>query len=309
MKQKFKNFLNEKLKLKIIISSSIVCFLFLFSFLMVVPGLGIESKKFINSIEKQIKIIMPKGMYVIDGQDVVYEQVMNTAIKSAYTSDALSTINSYEDSNYAVKKEDYINFSNEWFEKRWGEDIRNQRDVDLYELGMDLIKFDQAVATKFLSYGYVHAGIQWMFKNGGLKEIFSSQFYEQAKRDQTIINQETYDSWMKYEGPGLNGIKVEKSLGTMIVNNKVWFLNRQIENIKFGLNILGHSIFKNKELNENNMSKTKVTFDELSYPFFTETLKVLRAGIIIFFIFLGIVLPIFTTFLTIWIINLKKGNK
>ncbi|ALD66466.1 hypothetical protein [Spiroplasma cantharicola] len=309
MKQKFKNFLNKKIKLKLIISSSITAFLFIFSFLMITPGLGLESKKFINSIEKQIQTIMPKGMYVIDGQDLVYEQVMNTAIKSAYSSDALSTINSFEDSNYVIKKENYIDFSNQWFEKRWANDIQNQRDIDLYDLGMDLIKFDQAVATKFLSYGYVHAGIQWVFKSKGLNEIFSWQFYEQAKRDQTIIDQEIYDSWMDYDGPGLDGIKVNKSLGTMIVNNKVWFLNRQIENIKFGLNILGHSIFKNKELNENNMPKTKVTYEELSYPFFTETIKILRAGIIIFFMFIIIVIPIYTTFLTIWIVNLKRGNK
>ncbi|WP_338984334.1 hypothetical protein [Spiroplasma endosymbiont of Diplazon laetatorius] len=310
MKEKFKNFFEEKLKLKIIISSSIATFLFLLSFLMVIPGLGLESQKFINSIEKQIKTIMPKGMYVIDGQDdVVYETAMNTSVKSAYVSDALSTLNSYEDKDIVIKKEEYTKFSEQWFENRWGEDIKNKKDVDLYDLGIDLIKFDKAVATKFLSFSYVHSGIEWMFKSNGLSEAFSSDFYQQIKRDQTIIDQDVYDSYMKYEGPGLSGLKVEKSLGTMIINNKVWFLNRQIENIKFGFNILGHSIFKNKNLNESNMNKTKVTYDELSYPFLTDTLEVFRAGSIMFILFLALILPVFITFLTIWIINYKKGER
>ncbi|AGR42182.1 hypothetical protein [Spiroplasma diminutum] len=308
MKQKIKNFLYEKIKLKIIISSILVSFLFLFSLLMVTPGLGLESKKFINSIEKQIKEIMPQGKYVVDGNDVTYEQVMNTAIKSAYTSDAISTLNSYEDVNYAISKEAYTNFSNQWFENRWGDDIKNHKDIDLYDLGIDLIKFDQAVATKFLSFGYVNAGIQWMFKSNGLNQIFSSSFYQDAKRNQTIIDQETYDSYMSYEGPGLNGITVKKGLGTLLVNNKVWFLNRQIENIKFGFNIMGHSIFKDKSQNENNMAKSKVTYEDLSYPFFTNTLTVLRIGIVLFFIFIILVLPIYITFLSLWILNSKKGK-
>ncbi|WP_339020250.1 hypothetical protein [Spiroplasma endosymbiont of Atherix ibis] len=309
MKLKFKNFFEQKLKLKIIISSIIASFLFLLSFLMVTPGIGLESQKFINSIEKQIKQIMPKGMYVIDGQDVVYEQVMNSAIKSAYINDALSTLNSYEDKELFVKKKKkYIKFSEKWFEKRWSEDIKNKKDVDLYDLGLDLIEFDKAVATEFLSYAYVHSGIQWMFQSGGLKEAFSSSFYKQVKRDQTIIDQKVYDSWIKSKGPDLEGISIEKSLGTMIINNKIWFLNKQIENIKFGFNILGHSIFKNKELNESNMTKKSVNHEELSYPFFTNTLETFRAGVILLFIFLIVILPTFLTFLTLWIINWKKGN-
>ncbi|AUB31682.1 hypothetical protein [Spiroplasma floricola] len=307
MKLKFKNFFEQKLKMKIIIASISTSFLFLLSFLMITPGIGLESQKFINSIEKQIKQIMPKGMYVIDGQDIVFEEVMNSAIKSAYTTDALSTLNSYEDKDLVEKKEKYSQFAEKWFEKRWSEDIKNKKDVDLYDLGLDLINFDKAVATEFLSYAYVHSGIQWMFQSGGLKEAFSSSFYKQVKRDQTIIDQDVYDSWMKSKGPGLEGISIDKSLGTMIINNKTWFLNKQIENIKFGFNILGHSIFKNKDLNESNMTKKNVTKEELSYPFLTNTLEVFRAGVILFFIFLIVILPTFLTFLTLWIINWKKG--
>ncbi|WP_211277577.1 hypothetical protein [Spiroplasma monobiae] len=268
-----------------------------------------ESQKFIKSIERQIKIIMPKGMYVIDGQDsAVYENAMNSAVKSAYVSDAISTLNTYEDKNIVVKREEYTNFSVEWFENRWADDIKNKRDVDLYDLGIDLIKFDKAVATKFLSYSYVHSGLEWMFRSGGLAEAFSKSFYKQVWRDQTIIKQDVYDSFMQYEGPGLSGLKVKESLGTMIINNKVWFLNRQIENIKFGFNIMGHSIFKNKNLNETNMNKIKVTYDELSSPFLTDTLNVYRTGVIMLFTFLVIILPIYSTLLTFWIINYKKGG-
>ena len=309
MKAKLKEFFSIKSKLKLIIFSVISSLVFLLSILMTVPGVGLEAKRFIDSIEKQIKEVMPQGVYVIEASDPTYEAVMNSVIKSAYSSDAVSTLNSYQETNYQQKKEAYIKFSDDWFNKRWSSVIEKKQDVDLYDLGMDLVQFDQAVSTEFLSYGYVHSGIQWFFQNGGIKDIFSKERFDDLKRNQTSIDQETYNSYMDNTPPGTEGITINQSIGTLLVNNKVWFLNLQIENIKYGFSIFGHSIFKNKELKETNMPKKFVTKDELYTPFFTNNLEVLRSGIIMFFIYIIFILPISAYAITMLAINLKKGSK
>ncbi|QBQ07875.1 hypothetical protein SGLAD_v1c06760 [Spiroplasma gladiatoris] len=306
---KFLDFFSKKVNLKLIIFSVVFSVYFLFSLLMVTPGVGLESSRFINSIEKQISKVMPKGVYVVDGTDPTYDVVMESVIKKSYSADAISTLNSYEDSNYKTKKQEYQDFANRWYENKWSEVKTNKQDVDLYELGLDLIEFDKAVSTEFLSYGFVHAGIQWMFNSNGLNEIFSKDIRNDLLRNQTIINQELYDSKLNASESGISGIEVYDSLGTLLINNKVWYLNKQIESLKSGLNTFGHSIFKDKSLNASNMPKTSVTADELYTPHFTETLDNLRAGVILFFIFLIVVLPSYTYILTMLIINKKKGNR
>ncbi|QGS52084.1 hypothetical protein [Spiroplasma tabanidicola] len=306
--QKFKDFFTTKVKLKLIIFPIVFSVYFLFSLLMVIPGVGIESLRFINSIHKQIGEVMPKGVFVVDGKDVSYDLVMENVIKKAYTSDSISTLNSYETENYSQKRSDYEKFSNEWYETRWAKVRDEKGDVDLYDLGEDLIKFDKAVSTKFLSFGYVNSGIQWMFKNGGIKEIFSSSIRNDLLRNQTIIDQDVYESKLQASDPGISGIDVSASLGTLLVNNKIWYLNKQIENIKFGMNVMGHNIFKDKTLDESKMPKQKVETSELYVPFFTSTLDNLRAGVVFFLILLIVVIPCFTYTLTMLIINKKRGN-
>ncbi|AKU79777.1 hypothetical protein [Spiroplasma turonicum] len=307
--QKFLTFFTVKNKLKLIIFSVVFSVYFLFSLLMVTPGVGVESLRFIKSIENQISKVMPKGVYVVDGQDPSYETIMETVIKKAYSADAVSTLNSYETENYNQKKEDYTNFANKWYESRWSKVKENKGDIDLYDLGIDLISFDEAVSTEFLSYGYVHAGIAWMFQTNGLNEIFSSSIRNDLLRNQTIVDQDLYDSKMKSSDPGVDGIDIYDSPGTLLINNKIWYLNKQIENIKYGMNVFGHNIFKDKSLNESNMSKTSVTADELYTPHFTETLDNLRVGVILFFILLIVVLPGYILVLTMLLISKKKGAK
>ncbi|ASP28322.1 hypothetical protein SCORR_v1c05500 [Spiroplasma corruscae] len=308
--QKFVNFFSEKLKLKWIVISVTFAIYFLFSFLMVTPGVGVESLRFINSIKDQISNVMPKGIYEIDGSDPSYEVVLDTVVKKAYSADAVSTLNSYENEEYAKTRKDYEKFSNDWYENRWGDYKTSHKDIDLYDLGMDLVEFDKAVSTEFLSFGYVNPGIFWMFHSNGLNEIFSTEIRDDLLRNQTVIDQELYNSKINSSSVGIDGTDIYDSLGTLVVNNKVWYLNKQIENIKYGLNIFGHSIFKNKSLNSSNMPKDKVTTDEIYTPHFTETLDNLRAGVIFFFVLLIVVIPGYVFFVTSTIlINKKKGAK
>ncbi|AKX34182.1 hypothetical protein SLITO_v1c05380 [Spiroplasma litorale] len=307
--KKFLNFYSTKVKLKIIVFSSVFAFYFLLSFLMVSPGVGLESLRFINSIHDQISQVMPKGVYVIDGKDPSFNTVLESVVKKSYSADAISTLNSYETVNYEQRRNEYEKFSNDWFESKWSSYREQQKDIDLFDLGNDLVEFDKAVSTEFLSYGYVHAGIQWMFQPGGLSDIFSSERKEDLLRNQTIIDQYLYESKIKSSDPGIDGINVYDSPGTLLINNKVWYLNKQIENIKYGFNVFGHNIFKDKTLNESKMPKTKVSADELYLPHFTDTLDTLRAGVVFFFILLIVVIPGYTFTITMLIINKKKGNK
>ncbi|ALA97703.1 hypothetical protein SKUN_00813 [Spiroplasma kunkelii CR2-3x] len=56
----------------------------------------------------------------------------------------------------------------------WGPTIKKHENIDLYNVGLDLIEFDKTVAFKFHSYWYVNTGTQWMFKSGGIKQMFSA---------------------------------------------------------------------------------------------------------------------------------------
>ncbi|AOG59999.1 hypothetical protein SHELI_v1c00440 [Spiroplasma helicoides] len=305
--KKISDFFSTKVKLKIMIFSIVFGIYFLFSFLMATPGVGIESLRFINSVHNQISQVMPQGVYVIDGKDPAYNTVMENVIKKAYSADAISTLNSYTTKNYEKKRSDYAEFAAKWYENRWGESAKNNQDIDLYDLGVNLIEFDKAVSTEFLSYGYVNPGIGWIFRDGGLKEIFSSHIKEELLRNQTFIDQDLYDSKMETSPVGMEGIDIYSSIGSLLVNNKVWYLNKQIQNIKYGMNIFGHSIFKDKTLNESKMPKTKVEINELYVPHFTEVLDNLRAGSILFFVALATV-PFYAFALTVLLINKKRGN-
>ncbi|KAF0850942.1 hypothetical protein [Spiroplasma poulsonii] len=148
---------------------------------------------------------------------------MNTVLKSSYEADILSSLNFYENPNQneAIKKE-YLAFADDWFNNRWGTTISNRKNIDLYDVGLDLIEFDKSVAVKFHSYGYVNTGIQWMFKSGGINQMFSSALHHHALVQQTINNQDNYNQMVDSTGPDINGLVVNKSVGTYLVNNKVW---------------------------------------------------------------------------------------
>ncbi|QEH61756.1 hypothetical protein SCHIN_v1c05590 [Spiroplasma chinense] len=310
MLTKFKEYFTTKVKLKIIIFSVLSGLLFLLSFLMIVPGMGLESKSFIDSIETQIKKIMPKETYVVSGNDPAYNEMMNNVIQGAYLTDVQSTLNSYdtEPGEYAALREQYEKFAKDWYQKTWGDHVANKKDLDLYDLGMDLVKFDKAVSTEFFSFGYVNAGIAWFFHSGGIKDIFSKERYNDALRNQTMVDQDEYNKTVVVTSSGIELSNVSASKGAMLLNNKTWFLNYQISNIIYGFDAMGHNVFNDPNLSVETMPKSSMDISELYVPNFTGTLQVLRAGIVLFLIYMCLILPLYIFAMVMLIKNRKKGN-
>ncbi|WHQ36568.1 hypothetical protein [Spiroplasma sp. SV19] len=246
---------------------------------LTIPGMGLESLKFINSLKTQIQRAFPQGKFVINSNVKIYETLVNTVLKSSYEADILSSLNFYENPNQndAIKKE-YLAFADTWFNNRWGSTITNRENIDLYNVGLDLIEFDKSVAVKFHSYGYVNTGIQWMFKSGGINQMFSSALHHHALVQQTINNQNNYDQMVDITGPNINGLVVNKSIGTYLVNNKIWFLNMQLKNLAYAMTAMGgDTIFINTALTEKDII-APITVNDLYHPNFVSALDTTRAG-------------------------------
>lgn len=179
---------------------------------------------------------MPKDKYVLDPTSPLYEPIMENVIRTSYLADAISTIDSYN----SVEKEKftplYTDFTNEWYRNRWASVIEQKQPIDFYDIATDMIKFDQAIETEFQSYGYVNTKIQWIFHKNGINEMFSKDLKQKAIKQQSIWDQDEYEDLIVSTKPGFTGIKVKESPGTKLVNNKVWFLNQQIDSIKFAIN-------------------------------------------------------------------------
>ncbi|WP_338985568.1 hypothetical protein [Spiroplasma endosymbiont of Diplazon laetatorius] len=294
---------NKTQKVVLILILSLVGFFSFLSTIMIIPGMGIESLTFINSVEKQLKRIMPEGKYVFDPAHPLYEEMINNVIKNSYKADALSTINFYDSNDYNEHYEAYIKFSEEWFDKYWGQKVENKEEIDLYDVGINVIEFDKAIAQEFHSFGFVNTGLQWIFKPGGLSEIYSKDVYDLSLEQQTIWDQEDYDSQIEYSGPGLNGITVKNSIGTNILNNKVWFLNTQIDSIKFAMKLTNPFLNKNLDKKE---EIEYVTVKDLKAPNFTSTLVFLRVATVLWFLNILIIPAGITSF---FILKKRWTNK
>ncbi|WP_338972181.1 hypothetical protein [Spiroplasma endosymbiont of Panorpa germanica] len=265
--------------------STFIAITFLLGILLSVPGMGLESLKFINSVKSTVNKNFPKGKFVIDGKGKFYEYAMEKSIKSSYTADCFSATNWYEDSSLNEEhRKEYLIFVDEWFENRWGDVIRNKEDVDLNDVSMDLIEFDQAFAQEFHNFGYVNPGITWIWKKGVIADLLSpnlkkSHLYLDGLEKQTIIDQDVYDANVDFTGPGLGGINVKSSLGAYLVNNKVWFINMQRKNVSYAMTAaLGSSVFKDKTLGEEDLPKT-ITAKDLYHSNFTAAIYTTAAGV------------------------------
>ncbi|PPE06339.1 hypothetical protein [Mesoplasma corruscae] len=226
-------------KWMLIICIFIAIFYFIASLGLLIPGMGLESKMFIDSVRKQLKIMTPKNKYVLNPKSALYEPIMLTVVKNSYIADAISTINHDDDNEYNELNTQYRQFSNEWFHKKWDKIIAEKTPIDFYDIGNDIIEFDMAIAQKYQSYGYVNTGIQWVFHKDGISDIFSNKLKQKSKRQQGLIEQEEYDARIESTKPGLTGITVSYSPGTLLKNNKAWFVNQQIDSLKYALSIKG----------------------------------------------------------------------
>ncbi|AGM26566.1 hypothetical protein SSYRP_v1c09790 [Spiroplasma syrphidicola EA-1] len=283
-------FNNLTKKMKVIWLSSLAGVMTLFFVLGLgfsIPGMGLESLKFIKSVEKQIDQKIPKNKFVLDGQSSIYTDIMEKGILNTYIGDAVSTINFYEEnSNRQTLIDEYSAYAKEWFNKTWGEKIANKQDVDLNTISHDLIEFDKSVAEKYHNYGYVHSGLEWLFKPGGIKSIFAQGTYDDALRQQTIIDQAAYKTATDATQKIPEGITVIKSAGTYIVNNKVWFFNLQNEVIE-KLITAPKKILKNPNLKASDRP-ADITTNDLYHPNFTLGISLAKTG----FVFLLVITPI-----------------
>lgn len=293
--------------------------------LMTIPGMGLESQKFINSVEAQIDRILPKGKYVLDKTSMAYSMVVQNSLKASFLADALSTFDFASDDENQTMQKAYKDFVDNWWSANWAEKTEFEKeDIDLNDIGKNMIEFDKAVATKFHSYGYVHTGFSWMFSKGGFNDIFSSEMKTQAIGQQTIWDQATYESTLAWQPTGLSEFKVTSSNGGNIVNNKVWLLNQQIEGLKLlvslgNLDLGGIAGFSQQEraldfdlnvLKDKNLTAesiaSKVTVDDLYQPNFTSAINTQRAAIVMLFMAI-VILPATISLGTLAILEAKKG--
>ncbi|AGY41412.1 unknown transmembrane protein [Mesoplasma florum W37] len=270
-----------------------------------IPGLGIESIRFINSVKKQLQIIMPKDKYVLDAESPLYEPIMHNVIRTSYLADAISTIDSFNAAEKDKFTPLYTDFTNAWYTDRWQPVIDQKQNIDFYDIATDMIKFDQAIASEFQSYGYVNTGTQWIFHKNGISEIFSRDLRENAIKQQSVWDQDEYEDLIESTGPGLTGITVKQSPGTKLVNNKVWFLNQQIDSIKYAISIQSlQNPFVNKNLRVEDVADY-VTIDDLYHPNFTRGLTMAQLS----FIFMLSAVVVSPTCLGFGIWKYKKWEK
>ena len=271
-------------------------------------GMGMESQKFINSVERSIDHYLPKGKVVLDSKGGAFGLAKDT-LKSAYESDAISTLTTQE-INSSIKDE-YLKYADDSFDSRWGTYFgTDKKDIDLNEFSHELVQFDISVAKKFHNYGYTHSGIEW-FSHHALGDLLKTNYkysatYQDASHQQIILDQNNYDVNIVGGTTDTTGfiptnIPVTASLGTYIVNNKVWFLNTQIDNIIKANNALVSPFTANsKTWITNNLGtydkntdsvtrKETATVNDYYQPNFTKAFYQTRIGAV----FLIILTPIF----------------
>lgn len=266
-------------------------------------GMGMESQRFINSVEKTIDQYIPKSKVVIDGDGLLYDFAVSQ-LKKSYVTDVVSTLTDEQKNDVATEKF-WETYANNKFDQRWKSVIDNKEDIDINQFSHELVAFDIEIAKEFHNYGFTHSGLSWIGKSGVLSQLWSSDYakteiYQEAQQNQTIINQSEYQS------------------GVYLVNNKVWFINDQIktltESIQFDI------VFKDNEsvkkilltTDENgNEIPVQVSINNFYHPNFTNGFEQTRIGAI----FLIILTPIFgvvfigVNFFNYYLKNLLVKNK
>lgn len=245
-------------------------------------GMGMESQRFISSVENTIDKYLTKGTVVIDGSKGFIYDMAVSKLQESYATDVLSTL-AEEQKNDPVTKKFWEDYAQEKFDQRWKSIVDQKADIDINEFSYALVAFDVQVAQEFHNYGFTHSGLQWIGQKGALADLWSTNYrntntYQAAQQNQTIINQTDYQT------------------GTYLVNNKVWFINEQIKTLTSPL--IMNAVFKDKEA----AKKTLMTQDETGkevpiqvsgsdfyHPNFTNGFQQTRIGAV----FLIILTPLF----------------
>ncbi|ATZ18591.1 hypothetical protein ESOMN_v1c02070 [Williamsoniiplasma somnilux] len=299
MKSKLKNFnisltptylKNLSRRTKIIITSIAMSTPIVLGAALTLPGMGIESLKFISSVDDFIEKNIPKGKYVLKTSGTFSKTVID-GLKSSYLADVMSATNWSASEGTADKRRIYEAYTNLWFETRWGKVIEDQKSIDLYDVSKDLIEFDRAFAGIYHDFGYVNPGLTWIFQPGTLGRLFNpnlkkTEWYTNVVTKQTTIDQNTYNNSVISTGPGLTGVNVQNSIGANIVNNKVWFLNIQRENIKLlmEMNLGGLTGIFEKAPKDMNDIPPLAKVSDLYQPNFVRGIRTTQVGISFLFI-------------------------
>ncbi|WP_342252686.1 hypothetical protein [Spiroplasma endosymbiont of Amphibalanus improvisus] len=252
-------------------TTSLLSVLFIIGISCSIPGLGMSTLKFINSFTDEIDEYMPKGSLVISSDKVngqpdkikaTMAQTINEQLQAAYTNDVLSSIyDPFGDGalSTTTDAEGNVTYNDPLTQQMYDDAVAQFHhdldgyftydttdpdnvtvngmlsDVDLNDVSHNLLDFDRTIGEKYHYSAYTKPGISWIFQ-GGTKSLFSSNstngLYADALKNQQMVSMEDYAN--SVEG-GLFTDPVTKSPGTNLVNNKIWFINDQLQGIIAGL--------------------------------------------------------------------------
>lgn len=243
-------------------------------------GMGMESQRFITSVEKTIDKYISKGKVVLNGNGDFFDTTY-FILENAYETDVQTTLTDEQQNDEIIMKfwKDYADTK---FDEKWKSKFDNKEDIDINEFSHALVQFDIEIAKQFHNYPFTHSGLSWIGQKGTLSQLWSSNFsntelYQEAKQNETIIDQSKYSN------------------GTYVVNNKVEFINKQLQQLISVLEI--PDLFKDVDSvkdtlmrNENGTQvPVQISVADLYHPNYTTMFQQTRIGSI----FLIILTPIF----------------
>ncbi len=243
-------------------------------------GMGMESQRFITSVDKAIDKYIPKGKVVLNGKGEFFNTTY-TILQNAYETDVQSTL-TLEEQNDKLLMNFWKYYADIKFDKLWKSKIDNKEDIDINEFSHALVQFDIEVAKQFHNYAFTHSGLGWIGQKKALSQLWSSNFantalYQEAQQNETLLDQSDYKA------------------GTYVVNNKVSFINKQLQQVLFTVEVPG--MFKDNDSvrnilmrNENGTQvPVQISVADLYHPNYTTMFQQTRIGSI----FLIILTPIF----------------
>jgi hypothetical protein len=308
-------------KMMIILASALFGFLglwFLLATCLTIPGQGLESLKFIHTVEDEVDRIFPKGKFLVN-EGITKEK----QLKDSYRAEVLSTIvvNNFKD----IKEDDgslasqLLAFADQWVD----DNITNENAtivnesgtgyIDLNWIGHNFVEFDKAVTRKFFNSSFVSAGIQYLYTaKNSVKNMFSKSLEDFSKTQETVMDQETYNDSIK--GGSTSGVNPQftftsSAYGAHIVNNKVWFLQQQYDLIVAVMKSMleGTVLYSDEntplpDADEYTKTTARPVLESLKQPNFTGSLKLLQAGTVMTLMtpfFATIIIPL-GTLIIVW---------
>lgn len=259
-------------------------------------GMGVESQRFINSVDAMIDRYIPQGKVVLDGSAEPIGGVIDVytagveILREAYQQDVLSTLTVEQASDQTVV--DFFKaYATDSFEQDWKARYEAKEDLDVNEFSHALVRFDVKVAKEFHDYSFTHSGLSWIGKKGTVSQLLNNNFpksglYQEAHKNETIVDQTDYKS------------------GTYLVNNKVAFINNQITGI---VNIAADpalgTVLKDAQgtldtltLDGTKVNPVQISANDLYHPTYTVMYYQTRIGVV----FLIILTPMFGMFMVVY---------